>query len=197
MGARKEVFNMNRQEVYKDIEGMFGFVPSFLKAVPDSSLELEWKLMKRVQFDEGPIPNKYRELIGLATAAVMKCRYCALFHTEVAKLNGATDAEIEDAVHFAKSSAGWSTYLNGLQIDYDQFRDEVKRAADYVRSQQGAEKELRCKDVGPDCDHVIRGKTEDEIFAKAAEHARSVHHMEKIPPELIEKARAAIHSVHA
>jgi AhpD family alkylhydroperoxidase len=188
---------MNRQEVYKDIEGIFGFVPSFLKAVPDSSLELEWKLMKRVQFEEGPIPNKYRELIGVAVAAVEKCRYCTLFHTEVARLNGATDAEIEDAVHFAKSSAGWSTYLNGLQIDYDQFRDEVKRAADYVRSHQGGEKELRCKDVGPDCDHVIRGKTDEEIFAKAAEHAKVAHHMETIPPELIEKVRAAIHIAHA
>ena len=188
---------MNREEVYKDIEGMFGFVPSFLKAVPDSSLELEWNLMKRVQFEESPIPNKYRELIGIAVAAVMKCRYCSLFHTEGAKLNGATDAEIEDAVHFAKSSAGWSTYLNGLQVDYGQFKDEVKRAADYVRSHQGGDKELRCKDLGADCDHVIRGKTTDEIFAKAAEHAKAVHHMETIPPELIEKARAAIHEARA
>jgi alkylhydroperoxidase/carboxymuconolactone decarboxylase family protein YurZ len=78
---------MNRHEVYKDIEEMFGFVPTFLKAVPDSSLELEWKLMKRAQFEEGPVPNKYRELIGLAVSAVTRCRFCTLFHTEVAKLN--------------------------------------------------------------------------------------------------------------
>jgi AhpD family alkylhydroperoxidase len=194
---REEMFNMSRQEVYGDIEETFGFVPSFFKAVPDSSLELEWRLMKRVQFEEGPIPNKYRELIGLGIAAVMKCRYCALFHTEVAKLNGASDAEIEDAVHFAKSSAGWSTYLNGMQIDYDQFKEEVKRAAEYVRSTQGAEKELRCRDVGPDCDYVIRAKTEDEIFAKAAEHAKTAHSMMEIPPDLIEKARKAIHAVAA
>ena len=55
---------MNRKEIYKEIEGMFGLVPSFFKMVPDSSLELEWQLFKRVKFDEGPIPNKYRELIG-------------------------------------------------------------------------------------------------------------------------------------
>ena len=97
---------MNREEVYKDIEEMFGFVPTFLKVVPDSSLDLEWQLLKRVQFEEGAIPNKYRELMGIAVSAATKCRYCALFHTEVAKLNGATDAEIEDAVHVAKSTAG-------------------------------------------------------------------------------------------
>src|SRR5512143_18114 len=52
-----------REQVYKEIEGVFGLVPSFFKEVPDSSLELEWKLFKKVQLDEGPIPNKYRELI--------------------------------------------------------------------------------------------------------------------------------------
>ncbi len=129
---------MTREQVYKEIEGMFGLVPSFFKEVPDSSLELEWKLFKRVQFDEGPIPNKYRELIGVAISAVTKCKYCALFHTEVARLNGATDAEIEDAIHYAKSSAGWSAYINGLQVDYEKFRGEVLQACEHVRKQTKA-----------------------------------------------------------
>jgi AhpD family alkylhydroperoxidase len=127
---------MNREEIYKEIEGMFGLVPSMFKSVPDSSLELEWKLFKRVQLEEGPIPNKYRELIGVAISAISKCRYCAVFHTELAKLNGASDAEIEDAIHFAKSSAGWSTYVNGLQIDFETFKDEVSRACEHVRSME-------------------------------------------------------------
>lgn len=122
-----------REEIYKEIEGMLGVVPTFLKKVPDSSLALEWDLFKRVQMDEGPIPNKYRELIGVAVSAVTRCRYCAFYHTEVAKLNGATEAEIEDAVHFAKSQAGWSTYINGLQIDYEEFRKEVLHACAHVR----------------------------------------------------------------
>ena len=61
---------MSRQEIYKEIEEMFGLVPSMFKVVPDSSLELEWQLFKRVQFEEGPIPNKYRELIGVALSAI-------------------------------------------------------------------------------------------------------------------------------
>jgi AhpD family alkylhydroperoxidase len=136
---------MTREQVYQDIEGMFGLVPSFFKMIPDASLELEWQLFKRVQFEEGAIPNKYRELIGLAIAAVTKCRYCALFHTEAAKLNGATDAEIEDAVHFAKSSAGWSAYINGLQIDYDQFKSEVMQICEHVRSMAQATADVGMK----------------------------------------------------
>ena len=125
---------MSRNEIYKEIEETFGLVPSFLKTIPDSSLELEWNLMKQVQLEEGAIPNKYRELMGIAMAAVTKCRYCALFHTEIAKLHGATDAEIEDAVHFAKASAGWSAYLNGLQFDYDQFKSEIHQICAHIHS---------------------------------------------------------------
>ena len=88
-----------------------------------------------VQMEPGPIPNKYRELIGLAMAAATRCRYCTFFHTEMAKLNGATDAEIEDAVHFAKSSAGWSTYLNGLQLDFEQFKTEILKAVQHAHTQ--------------------------------------------------------------
>ena len=126
-----------REEVYRDIEETLGVVPTFLKMLPDTTLQAEWELFKKSQLEPGPIPNKYRELIGLGLSAVSRCRYCTLFHTEVAKLNGATDEEIEDAVHYAKSSAGWSAYLNGLQIDYDQFRDELRQAMEYLRSKQG------------------------------------------------------------
>jgi AhpD family alkylhydroperoxidase len=99
---------MVREQAYREIEGMFGLVPSFFHTVPGVSLELEWQPCKRVRFDEGPIPNEYRELIGVALAAA-QWRFCITHHTEVARLNGASEAEIEDAVHYAKSSMGWNT----------------------------------------------------------------------------------------
>jgi AhpD family alkylhydroperoxidase len=123
---------MTRQQVYNEIEEMFGQVPTFIKAVPDESLEAEWRYMKTAQFDEGPIPNKYRELIGVAISAVTKCRYCAFFHTEAARLNGATEEEIRDAVRYAQSSAGWSTWVNGLQFDYEQFKTEVRQMCEHA-----------------------------------------------------------------
>jgi AhpD family alkylhydroperoxidase len=48
------------------------------------------------------IPNKYKELLMLAVHAETRCRYCTLFHTEVARMFGATDEEIQEAVHLAK-----------------------------------------------------------------------------------------------
>ncbi len=127
---------MNRKDVYKEIESTFGLVPSMFKSLPDAMLELEWKLFQRSQMEEGAIPNKYRELMGIAISAVTKCRYCAYYHTELAKLNGATAAEIEDAVHFAKSTAGWSTYVNGMQLDFDEFRKEIDQAVEFAHKKQ-------------------------------------------------------------
>jgi AhpD family alkylhydroperoxidase len=132
---------MNRQQVYKDMESMMGLAPSFFKSLPDSSIDMEWQLMKRVQMEPGAIPGKYRELIGLAVAAAVHCRYCSFFHTEMAKVAGASDAEVEDAVHFAKSVMGWSTYINGMQTDYEQFKREVGQAAQFVRKHVAAAKE--------------------------------------------------------
>ena len=124
---------MSKNEIYGEIEQMFGLVPTMFKVVPESSLELEWNLFKLVEMSDSPIPGKYRELIGVAISAATKCRYCAYFHTEMAKLHGATEAEIEDAVHYAKNSAGWSTYVNGLQLDYDEFTKEIDMACEHVR----------------------------------------------------------------
>ncbi len=64
--------SVEREEAYKEIEEVFAPVPSMFKVVPDSSLELERRLFKRVRFDEGPIPNKYRELIGVAILGLLR-----------------------------------------------------------------------------------------------------------------------------
>lgn len=127
---------MGRQDVYREIEQMMGVVPAMFRELPDSSIEQEWELFKKTQIEETAIPNKYRELIGVAISAATKCKYCSYFHTEMAKLFGATNAEIEDAVHFAKATTGWSTYVNGLQIDYNQFKSEIDRACEHIRQSQ-------------------------------------------------------------
>ncbi len=53
-------------------------------------------------------------------------------------------------------------------------------------------KVIRCRDVGFDCNGVIRAETEDEAMRQAAEHARTVHGVE-IAPEVAEQVRAVMH----
>jgi len=126
---------MTRAEIYKEIREMMGVVPMQFKSLPDSMLETEWELFKKSEAEEGAIPAKYRELMGLAVASAIHCKYCAFFHTEVARLAGATDAEIEEATRVAKFTSGWSAYANGMQFDFNQFKGEVLTACDHMKKQ--------------------------------------------------------------
>ena len=129
----------DRHEVDRDIEETFGLVPEFFKSVPDYLLPMEWASFKSlVLSDQTALPNKYKELIGLAVSGAPRCRYCAYFHTEAARLFGASDDEITETALIAKNTMGWSTYLNTLQFDYDKFVEEFDRMAAHVREQMAA-----------------------------------------------------------
>jgi predicted small metal-binding protein len=56
-------------------------------------------------------------------------------------------------------------------------------------------KELRCRDIGMNCDFAARGNTEEEVLQQASAHARSAHQITEMPPELAAKARTAIRTV--
>ena len=84
------------------------------------------------------LSGKNKELVGLAVAAQIPCRYCIIAHTEFAKLNGATDAEINEAVAMASLTRNLSTMLNGLQVDETQFRKDLDRLVKGARNAQKA-----------------------------------------------------------
>ncbi len=56
-------------------------------------------------------------------------------------------------------------------------------------------KELRCRDVGMNCDFETRENTEEEVLQKASAHARNAHQITEMPPELAAKVKAAIRNV--
>ncbi len=120
--------------IREEIKQMFGAVPTWVNEMPESALGGFWGLMRDFQLGETTIPNKYKELIGLAVSGATRCKYCTLFHTEAAKLFGATDEEIAEAAMMAAHTMGASTFLNSMQIDYDGFRRETLDAISYVRS---------------------------------------------------------------
>ncbi len=124
---------MNRSEVYQEIESLFGLVPTFIKSIPDDTLESEWYLMRKIVVEEKNIPHKYKELIGIGISAATKCQYCIFFHTQLAILFGATADEIQEAVQYAKNSSGWSTYLNGMGTSLEVFKAEVVKMCDHVK----------------------------------------------------------------
>lgn len=51
---------------------------------------------------------------------------------------------------------------------------------------------LRCRDLGLECDHEVRGESVDEVLQKAYAHALVKHPDLRITPELVEQGRAAL-----
>jgi AhpD family alkylhydroperoxidase len=122
------------EDTLKDIEKAFGFVPGFMKPVPKDVLVKQWPLLKKYQMGESVIPQKYSELIGLALAATLKCPYCTLMHTAMAKGYGATDEEISEAAYLTAQTANWSAMLHAVRYDYDTFEKEVRMVGRTPRS---------------------------------------------------------------
>ncbi len=124
------------KRVHQEIEELFGQVPTWMKELPDSALSGFWSLERDFHLGETQIPNKYKELIGIAVSGATRCKYCALFHTEAARLFGATDEEIREASMLAGVSMCASTFVNAVQIDYDDFRKETLEIVAFVRQHQ-------------------------------------------------------------
>lgn len=124
---------------YQDIEATLGSVPTFFKLFPPEGVEGAWTEFKTIQLNpKTALSGKEKELIGLAVAAQIPCSYCVYFHTAAARLNGATDAEIGEAVAMAAITRHWSTVLNGMQADPVEFRQQtdtvLRRAADRMKA---------------------------------------------------------------
>jgi AhpD family alkylhydroperoxidase len=121
-----------------DINKTLGFVPQFFLKFPEVSLPGAWEEMKTLQLNPNTaLPGRTKELVGLAVASQIPCRYCIVAHTDFAKLNGASDAEIGEAVAMAANTRHWSTFLNGIQTDESKFRAEIAKIISNVKAAAG------------------------------------------------------------
>lgn len=56
-------------------------------------------------------------------------------------------------------------------------------------------KEVRCADVGLDCDFIARAGSSDELLARIVTHAAEVHGITEITPDLHAKLASVIKDV--
>jgi AhpD family alkylhydroperoxidase len=76
---------------------------------------------------DAKLDAKTRELIALAVAAQIPCAYCVYGHMKNARAQGASEAEIREAVATAATVRQWSTVLNGMGYDFETFKAEVDK----------------------------------------------------------------------
>jgi len=55
--------------------------------------------------------------------------------------------------------------------------------------------EVRCEDLGFDCDGVLRADTEAELIQDVIKHAKEVHGLEGVTAEIIDKIKSFTYEV--
>ncbi len=54
-------------------------------------------------------------------------------------------------------------------------------------------RELKCREVGFDCDAVVHAESDDAVMAQAATHVKDVHDMNHIDDATARRIRSLIH----
>ena len=121
-----------------EMKSTFGTVPAMFKVLPDHLRASAWEWFKASGSPDAAIPAKYTQLIALGVASQIPCDYCVYAHTTQAKMHGATDAEIQEAVASASETRYWSTVLNGNDVPIDEFKKEWDGILEYIKKQSEA-----------------------------------------------------------
>jgi AhpD family alkylhydroperoxidase len=117
-----------------DIAAVLGAESVMLDVLPEIGMAAAWSQYRAWYIDhESTIPQKYRALIGLAVSSQIPCSYCIYADTSDARVFGASDEEIKEAVAMAAMTRHWSAILNGMQVDMDAWRTEIDAGAEAMR----------------------------------------------------------------
>jgi AhpD family alkylhydroperoxidase len=117
------------EEAVAEMKKMFGKIPPRMQNYPESAKAAGWALIKSTDLNKNTaLPLKVRELIGLAVASQIPCKYCIYYHQRAAKAAGASEEEVREAVHVSSLVRHWSTVLYGNESDFEAFKAEVDAA---------------------------------------------------------------------
>ena len=127
--------SQRQEQIKADFERHRGYWNSFWDdvLVLDPDFFEAYTSFSSVPWKSGPLEPKVKELIGLALAAHIKCKYCTYFHSQAARFYGAKDEELREASAMGGYTALMSNALTGAEVDFDRFTREVDRAFDHLR----------------------------------------------------------------
>lgn len=117
-----------------EMKAMFGDVPVMFNKLPTHVRASAWEWFKSMSNPDAAIPAKYGELIGLGVAAQIPCDFCVYAHTTMARMYGATEEEIQEAVSKGAEVRHWSTILNGNQVEFEAFKKEWDGMLEFVKA---------------------------------------------------------------
>ncbi len=128
------------ERAHQEMREALGKVPSFIEAYPPHLQAPAWDWVKGFGSPDAELPVKYRELIAVAVAAQIPCDYCVYAHVSWAEMAGASQEEISEALAMAGYIRHWSTVLNGLQMDLEEFKEEFDGILAHRQEAQATER---------------------------------------------------------
>ena len=118
-----------------EMKTAFGTVPVMMEVYPDHLRAGAWEWFKSTMSPEASLSSKYIQLIALAVSSQIPCDYCIYAHKTMAKMFGATDAEISEAIAASAETRHWSTVLNGAEVSLDDFKQEWDGILAHLKAQ--------------------------------------------------------------
>jgi AhpD family alkylhydroperoxidase len=128
----------DRRAILRQVKDNIGFVPEFLKVVPDPHLAPLWSSIRDLELTPGKIPAMYQQLIMLAVSTHARCVYCTELHKQMAKALGVTDEELVETALLTGHTANVGNVLGSIQYDLELFRREARNVAQALAGNIGA-----------------------------------------------------------
>ena len=126
------------KKAQQEMKSMFGAVPVMFTKLPEHTRVAAWEWFKSLNSPSNSIPAKYNELISLGVAAQIPCDFCIYAHMQMARMHGATEEEINEAVMKSAEVRHWSTILNGNNVDLASFKTEWDAILNFVKTQSAS-----------------------------------------------------------
>ena len=108
-----------------EIEAHLGVIPAEMEAIAEPVSDHMWSFVRDLQYSDTELSAREKALVGLGASAAIKEPFCIRYYRSDAERQGLTTEEISEAVTVASSVQFFSTILQGSEVDFPDFCDEV------------------------------------------------------------------------
>ena len=128
---------MTREDIYNDINETLGAIPGFISKLDDDHIGPIWEKTKKTFLSDMSCGMQVNALAALSAAYALECEYWIEFHSQTARLAGATEENIQDIKEISDFVATWSKFLKGINYDLNKFKEESTEAHQFIANKMG------------------------------------------------------------
>lgn len=119
--------DVSHDAVVAEINQTFGFAPKWLTDIPEPLMTQDWIEITDWELQSSPLPDRVKNLAGLAAAAAGRCPYCTYFYKKGTAMVGCTEQEVNEAISVARLISQQEAELAGTEYPLDQYKQEQDR----------------------------------------------------------------------